>query len=925
LRTSASVLVAFLLLPVAVRAASTGAPEEGVEFFERHVRPMLVEQCYKCHSAQAKSLKGELRLDTREGLLRGGESGTPAIVPGDATASRLIESVRYGNPDLQMPPKHRLSEAQVADLVAWVEMGAPDPRTSTGGAPATTTAGKTFWSFQPPRAATEPAVKDAAWVRNPIDAFVLAALEAKNLHPSPEADRRTLIRRATFDLTGLPPTPVEVDAFVADGSPDAYERLVDRLLASPRYGERWGRYWLDLARYSDTKGYVYDRDEREFVHAHAYRDWVIRALNSDLPYDQFLTLQLAADGLRGEPGFDRRDLAAMGFLTLGRRFLGVTHDIIDDRIDTVMRTTQALTVACARCHDHKFDPIPTADYYSLYGVFAASTERLVSLDETPKDTDAYRAYVKGLAERQKKLADTYAAKLAELTNRLRGQAETYLVALLDVEKLETEEFYEIRGPDDLNPVIVRQWQNYLFQAAKGGDPVFAPWHALAALGKDRFAGDAQAALDHLSGANPLVLARLRARRLTSMADVAHAYGQLLTEVDREWRAASAKSPALTALTDADREQLRQVLYGPGAPVNVPPGSIADTEWFFDEGTRVTLAKLQAEIDRWNIKSPAAPDHALILEDRPAAAVHNPRIFRRGNPANKGPEVPRQYLAILAGPSRKPFEHGSGRLDMARLIASRDNPLTARVMVNRIWQHHFGEGIARTPSDFGARCQPPTHPELLDWLAVRFMDGGWSMKAIHRLIMTSATYRQSSADDALAAGIDPENKLLWRMSRTRLDFEALRDALLATSGELDLTVGGRPVAITGNRRTVYAKVDRQYLPGLFRTFDFANPDLHVPQRSTTTVPQQALFLMNNDFVAERAKAMVARPEVRAATPDAERVRCLYRLAYQREPTSGQTEAALEFVRTAEREPASSLDPWARLAHVLLISNEFAFVD
>ena len=930
-------MLASLALRLTSAAAAKPAPPsaEGVEFFERQVRPVLVEQCYKCHGPDGKA-KGGLRLDTRDGVLRGGDSG-PAVVPGDAKGSRLVESVRYGNPDLQMPPKHRLPAAQVADLARWVEMGAPDPRAGDPAAPPPPARpAAEHWSFRRPTAAAEPAVRDAAWPRNGVDRFVLTALEARGLKPSPEADPRTLARRVTFDLTGLPPTPAEVDAFAADPSADAYDRLVDRLLASPRYGERWGRYWLDLARYSDTKGYVYAREERQFVHAHAYRDWVIAALNRDLPYDRFLALQIAGDQMAGQPGavagepgttagasaatdVAPSDLAAMGFLTVGRRFLGVTHDIIDDRIDVLSRTTQGLTVACARCHDHKFDPIPTADYYSLYGVFAASTERLLPLGKAPADSEAGRAYSAGLAERQRKLAGAYAARLAALTAKLRAQAEAYLAAVPTAGSLPTEEFYEIRDADDLNPVVVRQWQAYLLRAAKRSDPVLAPWAALAALKPDRFAQDAPAVLDRLDAAagggdpagdkvNPLVMRALRERPPASMVDVAHAYGRLLVQVDREWLAAKADkyaAPSLAALPDADREQVRQVLYGPDAPVNVPPGSVADTEWFFDEPARQEFGRLQIDIDRWNIASPAAPDHALVLVDRPPEAVHNPRVFRRGNAADRGAEVPRQFLAAVAGPGRRPFAVGSGRLELARAIASPDNPLTARVMVNRVWQHHFGEGIVRTPSDFGVRSQPPSHPELLDWLAVRFVDGGWSLKALHRLLVTSATYRQRSDQDAAGFAADPENRLLWRASRDRLDFEAARDALLATSGELDLTAGGKPADVGGARRTVYAMVDRQFLPGVFRTFDFANPDLHTPQRSATTVPQQALFLMNGPFAADRARAMSRRPEVAAATSPEGKVRALYRLAYQRPPTAGELTAAVRFVDAAGVEPAPAV--------------------
>jgi len=439
---------------------------------------VLVEHCYKCHSASAEKLKSDLLLDTREGMLKGGESGKPAIVPGDAKRSRLIEAIRYANDDLQMPPKKaggRLSDDQINDFVTWINLGAPDPRSGKAESRKPKTESRRHWAFQSPKEPPVPKVGNARWLQTPIDNFIIARLEQKGLQPSPPADKRTLIRRATYDLTGLPPTPEEVDAFLRDASSEAFARVVDRLLSSPRYGERWGRYWLDVARYSDTKGYVYtDREEGRFVHSYAYRDWVIRAFNEDMPYAEFLKLQIAADQIVGQASSlspslaegnsetgkmpvlqNPDDLAAMGFLTLGRRFLGVVHDIIDDRIDVVMRGTQGLTVGCARCHDHKYDPIPTKDYYSLYGVFYGSAERALPLVANLEQDGRYAEFVKGLREREEKLEQTFRRKCDELSDRLRTQSASYLGAVLEVDKLPSEEFYVIRGPDDLNPTIVR--------------------------------------------------------------------------------------------------------------------------------------------------------------------------------------------------------------------------------------------------------------------------------------------------------------------------------------------------------------------------------------------------------------------------------------------------------------------------------------
>ena len=942
LKFSAVCLLGAGFLRFASALAEEPKPDQ-IDFFEKKIRPVLVERCYKCHSAAAEKIKGGLLLDSREGMLKGGESAKPAIVARDAEKSRLIEAIRYGNDDLQMPPKKaggKLSDEQITDFITWVNMGAPDPRTGKTESRKPNGQIGSFWSFQPPKEPPVPKVKNDGWPQTPIDHFILANLERIGLQPSRGADKRTLIRRASYDLTGLPPAQAEVDAFLKDNSLEAFARVVDRLLSSPRYGERWGRYWLDVARYSDTKGYVYtDREEGRFVHSYAYRDWVIRAFNEDLPYDRFLRLQIAADQIA--PREDGGDLAAMGFLTLGRRFLGVVHDIIDDRIDVLMRGTQGLTVGCARCHDHKFDPIPTKDYYSLYGVFIGSTERVLPLATNLEHDGRYAEFVKGLREREEKLEQIFRKKCDELSDRLRTQSASYLGAVLEVDKLPSEEFYVIRGPDDLNPTIVRRWDNYLRQTAKSFHPVFALWHEFEKLPAREFGARAADIIKSFSGRtnstddpalhepthprhipggeqefvrvrsvpllggvrggfpplmvaaqgqenqepklNSLVLQAFATNPPVSMREVANRYGELLVAAHRAWRellkkAAEEKTPAPEKLPDADQGELLQVLYAADSPVLVPPGAIVDLEWFFDEGGRVELAKLQAEIDRWIIKS-ESPPYAVILEDRPT--LRNPRVFIRGNPANKGEEVPRQFPEILAGKARKPFSRGSGRLELADAIASKANPLTARVMVNRIWLHHFGAGLVRTPSDFGTRCEPPSHPELLDWLACRFMADNWSIKKLHRLIMLSAVYQQRSdvgqasslpmarlpaSFSPRALTVDPENRLLWCFNRQRLDFESARDSLLAVSGELDVSTGGKPVELFRRpftpRRTVYGFIDRQFLPGVFRVFDFANPDMHSPQRLDTTVPQQALFFMNSEFATECARETLAREKVTA---------------------------------------------------------------
>jgi hypothetical protein len=582
------------------------AAAEAIEFFETQIRPVLVERCYECHSGTAKVLQGGLRLDSADGLRNGGDSGT-AIVPYKPDDSLLISALRYES--LEMPPSGKLPDTVIDDFIKWIALGAPDPRTeaAAGKADAAEPADPySHWAYQRPKKPTMPKVADRAWARSEIDRFILAKLEKVGVSPSPQAPPHALLRRVYYDLIGLPPTAKELAEFEADPSDARYEATVDWLLSVPQYGERWARHWLDIARYADTKGYLFEED-RNYKHAYKYRDWVISSFATDRPYDEFIVAQLAADQT-GDPAC----VPAMGFLTLGRRFLNNRHDIINDRIDVVTRGLMGLTVACARCHDHKYDPISAGDYYALYGVFASSQEK---------------------------------------------------------------------SRDDAPPVLV--------EAERLVDPV---------------------------------------------------------------------------------------------------------------------------------------------------------IFLRGSPGNRGPKVDRRFLTCLApGNKPKPFQHGSGRLELARSVASRENPLTARVWVNRVWGYLFGRGLVNTSSDFGSRGTPPTHPELLDWLACEVMGDGWSTKRLIRRIVLSNTYRQASNERSECVAVDPENLLLWRANRRRLDLESLRDSVLAAAGRLDATIGGPSVPLTASpfptRRAVYGFIERQNLPAFFRTFDFANPNTHTPERPQTVAPQQ----------------------------------------------------------------------------------------
>jgi hypothetical protein len=892
--TSRHVLLSAAALGSALRLlGAADAPDKAsLEFFETKIRPVLADKCYSCHSAESKKLKGHLYLDSRDGMVSGGDSG-PAVVPGEPEKSKLIEALRYKNEDLQMPPKEQLPEAVVQDFAAWVKMGAPDPRTGAASPAkpnaslAIAAAAKTHWAFQMPVAAPVPTVKNAAWVKTPIDALVAVKLEAKGLKPAPPADKATLLRRATVDLTGVPPTAEELAAFAADTAPDAFAKAVDRLLASPRYGERWGRHWLDVARYADTKGYVFEED-RHYPFSYTYRDWVIRAINEDLPYDRFLVDQLAADQV--VQGDDKRDLAALGFLTLGRRFLNQQPDIIDDRIDVVCRGTMALTAACARCHDHKFDPIPTKDYYSLYGVFENSTEpKDLPLLGAQEKTEQTAAYEHELAKAQGEVDAFIAKRFGEVLGELRSEKKLaeYLLAARDAAALNDKDFDTLAQKRNLRHRPLRRWADRLKQA-KPDDAVFSAWLAYAALHEGEFAAKA-AAVKPAGTPNPLIAAAFAGAPPASLKEVAERYAKAIAAQDGEQPAG-----------DPAAEALRQLLRAGDGPITV---AVGESDQVFDGDDHKKIRDLRKKVDELVSTHPGSPPRAMVLQDVPNP--HNPHVFIRGNAGNRGDEVPRQFLGILAGPQRKPFSKGSGRLELAQAIASKDNPLTARVFVNRVWLHHFGAGLVRTPSDFGLRSDTPANRELLDWLALRFIADGWSLKKLHRLIMTSAVYQQASDNPAVDAKIDPDNSLWWRFNRQRLDFEALRDSVLAVCGDLDPAMGGRAVDLTTQpyttRRTVYGLIDRQNLANVFRTFDFASPDAHSPQRFQTSVPQQALFLMNSPFVIEQARKLAKRSDEPGAQSSA-RIQRLHRLVYGRAPTPAEIRLAEDFVAACAKAPA-----------------------
>jgi Protein of unknown function (DUF1553)/Protein of unknown function (DUF1549)/Planctomycete cytochrome C len=887
--------LAFAIPFVLCAGSAFGADKPSVEqldFFEKSVRPVFLDHCVRCHGD--KKQEAGLRLDSPAGIRKGTDAG-PIIVVGDPEKSLLVKTVRR-TVDNAMPPDKELPKEKVEALSQWVKFGAAMPE---GTQQIQANSAKGHWAFQPVRKPVPP-----AGIANPVDYYVREKLKAAALSPAAPADKRTLVRRVYFDLIGLPPTFEEIELFVNDASADAYPKLVDRLLAMPQYGERWARQWMDVARYADTKGYVFTED-RNYPYAYTYREYLINAFNEDKPYDRFVLEQLAADKLKLD---GPTALAAMGFLTVGRRFGNNVHDIIDDRIDLVGRGLMGLSIGCARCHDHKFDPIPIGDYYSLYGVFQSSHEPkdlpLIGEFQRTAEVEAFEAE---LAKKEKAAADyekkMYADALAPFKKS--GSIATMLMATKETQGFANDKADKWAVERKIDPRMLDRWRN----ATRGNDAIFGIWRTLAALPDKEFAAKFVETVK-TSKSNGIVKTALHESRPANLKETATVYAELLADAAKE---TPGRGPA-------EWQELVKLMVGPEGVTN-PPN--ADADKLVAIVVKRGFRALRNDAAKFRANAPASPPRAMVMNDN--TRIGEPIVFLRGNPNNRGPQVPRRMPAVVATPDRKPFTNGSGRLELAESIVRPDNPLTARVIVNRIWTWHFGQGLVRTPSDFGLRSDPPTHPELLDWLAATFVEDGWSIKKLHRRIVLTETYRQSTRANAETVKKDPENRLLSRFNRHRLDFEQLRDALLFTTGELDRSaIGGKSVDLFSvpftKRRAIYGFVDRQNLPGTFRAFDFASPDQHTPQRFQTTVPQQALFLMNSPFVVERARSAAGR----ATGPTEERVRVLYRQILGRNPTAAELKLAADFATDSSASKAGP-DGWEQLAQVLLLSNEFAFVD
>ena len=899
-------------------AVSAAIAPEQKEFFENKIRPILANSCLECHSAEKGKVKGGLNMDSRESVLKGGETG-PAMEPGNAAKSLLIKAVTWED-DLQMPPKKKLTSEEIAALKEWITMGAPDPREASKVAVKDK---KSHWAFQPIARPTPPQVKNSAWVVNSIDKFVLAKLEEKQMLPAAQADKEALLRRAYFDLIGLPPSPRDIEAFRQDSSPDAFAKVVDRLLNDPAYGERWARHWMDTARYSDTTGVVgNDRfNDFRYAYAYSYRDWLIHSLNADMPYDQFILNQLAADKMKNN---EKENLAALGFLTVGQRF-NMKDDIINDRIDVIGRGLLGLTIACARCHDHKFDPVTAADYYALRGVFDSITEPkegpIVAGDENSK---SYKEFTKKLAEMEQHAYDTFYKVQRQISDDARKNAEKYFEVAFYSRRDATPEEKKI-GIELVEKGKVNAREVDELVKFNPNNPIVGPFVKFATLKDDR----AKILSQLGSRANPLVIEFLKKQPAlpSSPHDVAVLFGKFMLE--QEPKVASLYAEMSDPSKDISKSPNRAAMEIATYPLGVVGASELTLDRLRQEGLRWGLrlgGKLEgpsglAKINEFKLTARGGPVRAMVVEDLPKPK--DSPLFIRGNAPKQGEDariIPRRFIEVLSpNQAATPFKEGSGRFELAQAIASKSNPLTARVLVNRVWMYHFGEGLVRTPDDLGNQAGTPSHPELLDYLSTWFMEDygptkrGWSLKSLHKAIMLSKTYQQSSNTSFRTADMDyvkmdPSNSLLWHYNVRRLDFESFRDSLLTMAGTLDRgTIGGPSVNITQEpfsmRRAVYGYVDRSNMSDLLMQFDMSNPDQPNTKRTSTIVPQQALFLMNSPFIAEIVQNVVKRPEVVEAVArnhdTTAGIVAIFRIVLQRTPTQIEKEMAMKFLVTENK--------------------------
>ncbi len=893
----------------------------GIEHFEKSVRPLLVKYCYECHSGLEAN--GGLLLDTRAGVLKGGDSGA-VIESGNPDRSLLVHAVRYANPDLQMPPKQRLTESEVKSIELWIANGAPDPRNSdsqdSGPKPVGMSIddGRAFWSFRLAVKPEPPKVQNQNWLKSPIDAFVLAKLEESGLQPAPPADKRTLIRRLTYDLIGLPPTPQELNAFLADDAPDAFDKLVERLLNSTAYGVRWGRHWLDVVRYADSNGL----DENlAFGNAWRYRDYVVDAFNNDKPFDRFLVEQLAGDLIKDA---DQETKTATGFLMLGAKILAepdrekLEMDTIDEQLDTMGKVFLGMTFGCVRCHDHKFDPIKQSDYYALAAIFKSTKtfdgtnmgaikhwhEHSFASDE---ELLAIKATEKSIAEK-KAAAAAFKSKATEvLHNDSRSKAVDYLLAAakfdLETPLTDIEKIGEAKG---LHPHILHHCRRHL--ANRREDPVFGRWHEFAYT-------------------NNLVGMELHFRPLFAEASAAI-------------EAVRKTDPKAKTIDDPRLQAVHAALVDTAGFLAVP----SQPQFAFDALTFAEYSRLCEESRVF--ESEAADIHSVMgVTD----GTINPElpIHIRGSHRNFGTNVARGFPEVMLVSNAQvvlPADR-SGRLELAQWMATNQHPLTTRVFINRVWGWHFGTALVTSTENFGSLGDRPSHPDLLDWLANYFTECGWSTKALHRLILASNTYQMASShpDDETPILTDPENRLRWKFPLQRLDAEQIRDAVLAVSQRLDQTLRGKSISLRNRqfvfdhtsidhtkydslRRSLYLPIIRNNLYTLFEQFDFPDPTTPTGHRNSTTVAPQALLMMNSELIMDSAKAFAQRLSDHS-NDSASRINLAYELAFGRQPTESELQRAIAFVNELRNDPNSSQVTqrlWSIWCQALLASNEFIYI-
>jgi Protein of unknown function (DUF1553)/Protein of unknown function (DUF1549)/Planctomycete cytochrome C len=967
--------VRFFLLPVLLficsGSLSLAAPKpqanaEQNEFFESKIRPLLSSKCFACHGAEMQMAK--LNLATAAGFFKGGESG-PVVVKGEPENSRLINAVNYQG-QVKMPPTGKLKDAEIADLVAWIKIGAPWPNATAAEVVVEKPKGyqfteeqKKFWAFQPVKDSAPPKVKNLVWSKSPVDQFILAELEKKGLPPARPASKLALLRRATFDLTGLPPTETEIQDFLADRSPNAFAKVVDHLLASPRYGERWGRHWLDVVRYADSAGA--DEDIR-YPFAYRYRDYVLDAFNKDLAYDEFIKQQLAGDLLpTGKPGdVNTTGIIATGFFQVGPKLLAeqdkpkMVYDMVDEQLDVATRAFMGLTVACARCHDHKFDPIPTRDYYSLASIFA-STKSLAKVEGTVSQlyfaplvtkevADRYNAHQDKVKAKQEEIDEVTSDEADRHAAALRIQMEKYLPAAWQYENrpgsMADLKLADYARQQNLDAVVLERWITYL-KPSIDVRPHLKRWYeatdsATAALSRS----ETQQKLPE----PPATLAEVARSFQEELKAVA--VERIKAQQAHKTKVAEARRlgmpPPERINLDVARQRFLTDVTDKKGPLALPEN---EPEKLFAASSVAKLTELRKELDALKAASPPEPPMACAVTEGPSVQQ---KVFIRGNWANPGEDAPKQFLRIIAGEHQTPVTTGSGRLELAEWLTRPDHPLTSRVMVNRLWQWHFGEGLVRTPSNFGKLGEMPTHPELLDYLARQFVKQGWSMKAMHRLIMLSSTYQMSSEISSKAADLDPDNRLLSHMNRRRLDAEEIRDGMLALTGQLDFTMGGTLQSGFGTdgensggrlsinpdtsvRRTVYLPIRRSNLPSLFNLFDFGDATTPGEGRARTNVSPQALYMMNGEAVGKRSREL-ARALLEGNGTDDQRVALAYQRTLGRAPTEEESRESLDYLESYRSKSLAAaqakgvvttpvLDAWQSFCRVLLSSNEFIYVD